>query len=131
MSAPIQAKRVLTTQEYRDWEKTITNNLQASAVQGRRERLGNGNYGDVKPCGEGVSELRFKLHGGLRMYFAETDGGKTAYLLYGGDKGKKQQDDIDEAKRIWSALKAKIAAAQKAQAQPPANEKKILKGGKK
>lgn len=124
MNAPVQEKRVHTTQEYRDWEVTITNQLQASAIQARRTRLINGNYGDVKPCGEGVSELRFQLHGGLRMYIAETDGGKTAFLLYGGDKSKKQQDDIDEAKRIWSALKAKIAAAQKAQAQPPAKDKK-------
>ena len=38
-------------------------------VQARIERLASGNPGDVKPVGEGVSELRVDYGPGYRVYY--------------------------------------------------------------
>lgn len=60
--------------------------LQARArVQVRIERLAAGNPGDVKPVGEGVSELRIDHGPGYRVYFTKR-GSQVVILLAGGDK---------------------------------------------
>jgi putative addiction module killer protein len=59
------------------------------------ERLKAGNPGDVKPVGEGVSELRINYGPGYRVYFKRI-GQKVIILLAGGDK-KTQTKDIKTA----------------------------------
>lgn len=61
----------------------------------RMRRLSLGNPGDVKPVGEGVSELRVDYGPGYRMYFMKF-GEKIILLLVGGDKST-QQKDIQKA----------------------------------
>ena len=51
----------------------------------RIERLAAGNPGDVKPVGEGVSELRIDYGPGYRVYYKEK-GRSVVILLAGGDK---------------------------------------------
>lgn len=58
----------------------------------------HGNPGDVKPVGEGVSEMRIKYRPGYRVYYQQR-GKKIAILLCGGDKST-QEDDIQKAKQI-------------------------------
>jgi putative addiction module killer protein len=66
--------------------------LQARArVQIRIERLAAGNAGDVKPVGEGVSELRIEYGPGYRVYFKQ-DGAALVILLAGGDKSTQSRD---------------------------------------
>lgn len=73
--------------------------LQARArVQIRIERLAAGNAGDVKPVGEGVSELRIEYGPGYRVYFKQ-DGAALIILLAGGDKST-QSRDIKMALRL-------------------------------
>ena len=60
------------------------------------------NYGDVKPVGENVSELRFHFGPGYRIYFTERLG-IIFFLLAGGTK-KTQQDDIRLAKLIAAQI---------------------------
>ncbi len=73
--------------------------LQARArVQIRIERLAMGNAGDVKPVGEGVSELRIEYGPGYRVYFKQ-DGAALVILLAGGDKST-QSSDIKIALRL-------------------------------
>ena len=62
-------------------------------------RLEQGNYGDFKPVGEGVNELRFFFGAGFRVYFAE-DGDTLVVLLCGGDKDS-QSRDIQQAQAYW------------------------------
>ena len=64
----------------------------------RIKRLAEGNPGDVKPTGEGVSEMRIDYGPGYRVYYKET-GREIIILLYGGDKCT-QEADIEEAKKI-------------------------------
>ncbi len=64
----------------------------------RIERLVAGNPGDVKPVGEGVSELRIDYGPGYRVYYKK-QGQKVVILLAGGDKST-QAKDIKTALRL-------------------------------
>ena len=67
-------------------------------IQVRIERLAAGNPGDVKPAGEGVSELRIDYGPGYRVYFKRR-GRELIILLAGGDKTS-QAKDIKKAQRL-------------------------------
>jgi len=67
-------------------------------IQARIERLAAGNPGDVKPAGEGVSELRIDYGPGYRVYFKKR-GRKVIILLAGGGKGS-QARDIRKAQQL-------------------------------
>jgi putative addiction module killer protein len=57
-----------------------------------------GNPGDVKPAGEGISELRIHHGAGYRVYFVQR-GTRLILLLCGGDKAT-QHKDVATAKRL-------------------------------
>ena len=57
----------------------------------RIRRLSLGNAGDLKPVGEGVSELRVNFGPGYRIYFVQR-GCEFVVLLAGGDKSTQEQD---------------------------------------
>jgi putative addiction module killer protein len=61
-----------------------------------------GNPGDVKPVGEGVSEMRVPHGPGYRVYFKQT-AKAVILLLCGGDKST-QEKDIKRAKEIAAEL---------------------------
>lgn len=64
----------------------------------RLVRLANGNEGDVKPVGEGISEMRIDYGPGYRVYFKRR-GTSLVLLLCGGIKHS-QDKDIKRAKRL-------------------------------
>lgn len=68
----------------------------------RIERLASGNPGDVRPVGEGVSELRIDYGPGYRVYYLQR-GREVVILLAGGDK-RTQSRDIKTALRLASNL---------------------------
>ena len=68
----------------------------------RIRRLSLGNPGDVKPVGEGVSELRVNHGPGYRIYFVQR-GDEVVVLHAGGDKAS-QDRDIREAKALAHEL---------------------------
>ena len=61
-----------------------------------------GKPGDVKPVGEGVSEMRLTYGPGYRVYYKQT-GKKIILILCGGDKST-QENDIKRAKEIAAQL---------------------------
>ncbi len=65
-------------------------------------RLQSGLLGDVKPVGEGVSELRIDYGPGYRLYFVRR-GTDVVILLCGGDK-RTQERDIIRAKTLAAEL---------------------------
>ena len=69
-----------------------------ATFQARIERLAAGNPGDVKPVGDGVSELRIDYGPGYRVYFTRR-GNEVVILLAGVDKST-QDTDIKTAKGL-------------------------------
>lgn len=76
----------------------------------RIERLADGNPGDVKPVGEGISEMRIDYGPGYRVYFKKI--GQKIVLLAGCDK-KSQSKDVKIALRLSLNLQEKIMAKTK------------------
>lgn len=70
--------------------------------QARIECLTHGNRGDVKPVGEGVSEMRIDYGPGYRVYFKKI-GNVVIVLLAGGSK-KSQTRDIKTALQLAKNL---------------------------
>ncbi len=86
------------TDTYVQWLDGLRDIHARARVLARVERLATGNPGDVKPVGEGVSELRIDYGPGYRVYF--TMRGRTLIiLLVGGDK-RTQTTDIKTALRL-------------------------------
>ncbi|MFP3701818.1 type II toxin-antitoxin system RelE/ParE family toxin, partial [Burkholderia sp. SIMBA_013] len=67
------------------------------------EKAARGLLGDVKPVGEGVSEMREFFGPGWRMYYVER-GNVLIVMLGGGTKGT-QSRDIKQAKELARALR--------------------------
>ncbi len=84
---------------FTDWLYGLRDIMGRKRILARLARLGQGNYGDCEPVGEGISELRMFFGPGYRVYFGE-DESNIVVLLCGGDKGSQKQD-IKEAKAYW------------------------------
>ena len=91
------------TTEFDKWFRKL-NDLKAKAkILFRIQKLENDeHFGDCKPIGNGIQEMRVNFAKGYRVYFKEKDG-KIILLLIGGDKSN-QQKDIQKAKEIWNKL---------------------------
>ncbi len=85
------------TVRFSDWLEALRDKVALAKIQARILRLRKGNPGDVKPVGEGVSEMRIDHGPGYRVYFIR-QGSKLIILLAGGDKDS-------QAKDIRTALK--------------------------
>ncbi len=84
------------TQQFIKWLDNLKDSETIARIDIRLQRMRVGNFGDVKPVGEGISELRINYGAGYRVYFKQTD--KTIVLLLcGGDKST-QSKDIAAAK---------------------------------
>ena len=86
------------TKKYAQWLDGLSDIKARARIQARVERLAAGNAGDVKPVGEGVSELRIDYGPGYRIYFTKR-GRELVILLAGGDKST-QTGDIKTALRL-------------------------------
>lgn len=94
--------RVRQTATFADWFAALRDNRVKNRIAARIVRIEAGNFGDCKPVGEGVSELRIDVGPGYRVYFTQADG-ELVILLCGGDKGS-QQRDIAMAKAMARSL---------------------------
>ena len=90
--------RIVQTVSYQCWERRMRDDRGRAAIAARISRLAFGLTGDVKPVGEGVSELRIQHGPGYRIYFVRR-GNEIIILLCGGDKSS-QSRDIESAKAM-------------------------------
>lgn len=89
---------VVQTDEFETWLKKLKDVRSKARILRRLDRLAQGNPGDVRPIGKGLSELRLAVGPGYRIYYAQ-DGDERILLLCGGDKST-QQKDIDRAHEL-------------------------------
>ncbi len=90
------------TEVYASWFRALRDRTAKARIDIRIRRLSLGNAGDVRPVGEGVSELRIDYAQGYRVYFLQ-QGQTVIMLLAGGDKRSQARDikrAIELAKRI-------------------------------
>lgn len=93
---------VRQTATYSAWFDRLRDQAAKVRIDIRIRRLSLGNPGDVKPVGEGVSELRVNCGPGYRIYYVQR-GEEFVVLLAGGDKSTQEQD-IREAKDLAREL---------------------------
>jgi putative addiction module killer protein len=86
------------------WLDELKDQRAVARVLARLARVRQGNLGDCKPVGEGVSELRVDYGPGYRVYFGQTVR-TLVVLLCAGDK-RTQGRDIRLAKLYWHEFKA-------------------------
>jgi putative addiction module killer protein len=86
------------TETFAQWLDGLRDIHARARVQVRIERLAAGNPGDVKPVGEGVSELRIDYGSGYRVYFKKI--GCTVIILLAGGNKRTQAADIKTTLRL-------------------------------
>jgi putative addiction module killer protein len=86
------------TERFKTWLRNINDRVTQAVINARIRRVSSGNFGDCKPVGDSVSELRIDYGPGFRVYFTR-QGQDIIILLCGGDKST-QSRDIAAAKRI-------------------------------
>lgn len=89
---------VLATQEFDGWLRRLKDRQGRLRILSRLDRLASGNFGDIKPVGAGVMELRLTFGPGYRIHLARR-GNQIVLLLCGGDKSS-QVDDIIRARQL-------------------------------
>ena len=101
---------VVRTDEFEMWLENLNDLRGKSRIIRRIDRLANGNPGDARPIGKGLSELRLDVGPGYRVYYLQ-DADTLVLLLCGGDKST-QQKDIEKAHELaeeWRADRQKEA----------------------
>ncbi|AEF85205.1 probable addiction module killer protein [Treponema primitia ZAS-2] len=94
--------KVRHTRTYRLWFSNLGDLKARSRIDMRIKQLALGNPGDVKPVGEGISEIRIDYGPGYRIYYKDI-GNEIVVLLCGGNKST-QTEDIINAKKIVKEL---------------------------
>lgn len=85
-----------------EWFDNLRDSRARTRIIARLDRMEMGNFGDVRPVGGGVNELRIHYGPGYRLYFVRR-GPTVVILLCGGDK-KTQHADIAKAKILAGML---------------------------
>jgi putative addiction module killer protein len=85
------------------WRDGLRDRLAVAKIASRILGLKRGHWGDVKPVGGGVSELRIHTGPGYRIYLTRR-GADWIVLLCGGDKDS-QARDIATAKSMASEFR--------------------------
>jgi putative addiction module killer protein len=91
------------TAEFDKWLRKLKDLRAKAKILFRIQRMeSDEHFGDCKPVGEGIKELRINYAKEYRVYFKEKNG-RIIILLIGGDKST-QQKDIEKAKGILKKL---------------------------
>lgn len=98
MNYSSQVIEVRRTAVFDDWLTRLRDATARAQIVARLRRLSHGNFGDTKPIGDGLSELRIHSGPGYRLYFVRR-GSEIIVLLCGGDKSS-QSRDIAKAKEL-------------------------------
>ena len=91
---------IFQSEAFSEWLSGLKNQQARMRIHVRLDRVKFGNFGDVAPIGEGLSELRIHYGPGYRLYYIQRE--NLVVMLCGGDKSS-QNRDIKKAKTIAMA----------------------------
>ncbi|HHE32658.1 MAG TPA: type II toxin-antitoxin system RelE/ParE family toxin [Chlorobaculum parvum] len=94
---------IKATAGFERWLKTLKNIQARAKIIARIKSAEKGNFGDCKPIGEGVSEMRIHTRSGYRVYFMQHK--LTVYILLVGGNKATQQKDISRAKELAQEIR--------------------------
>jgi putative addiction module killer protein len=80
------------------WLNGLKDSRGAAKIKSRLIQMEGGSFGDVKACGEGVSESRIHYGPGYRIYFVQR--GAVLVVVLGGGTKRTQSKDIATAKQM-------------------------------
>lgn len=89
---------IVESDTFKRWVRRLRDHSAVAKINARLRKVSIGNFGDTRPIGDGISEMRIHYGPGYRIYFIR-EGSTVVVLLCGGDKGS-QQRDIEHAKRL-------------------------------
>lgn len=89
---------VVYTEAFERWLKILRDLRAKVSILSRLERIEDGNFGDHKSVGGGVSELRVNVGQGYRVYYTVRRA-TVVVLLCGGTKSS-QRRDIERARHV-------------------------------
>ena len=101
-------KTILTTETFDRWYARLRDNYAKRRIQMRIDRAEDGNFGDCKPVGQGISEMRINVGPGYRVYFAQRGEGLELVILLAGGNKSTQAQDIKTALQLVRELKGDI-----------------------
>ena len=93
---------VETLPAFDDWIAQLGDVTGRRAIRARLVRMESGLFGDCKPVGGGVLELRVDVGPGYRVYIVRS-GARLIVVLCGGDKST-QVRDIKRARKLADEL---------------------------
>ncbi|WP_339757790.1 type II toxin-antitoxin system RelE/ParE family toxin [uncultured Hoeflea sp.] len=91
---------VRQTEVFAKWLAKLRDKEAKARILVRIRRMTLGNPGDIKPVGQGVSEMRVDYGPGYRIYVAMRNE-RLVILLCGGNKSRQQAD----IKTAWKLAK--------------------------
>ena len=97
--------KLVRSSDFDAWLSALLDDRAKARILARLKSAELGNLGDCQAGGNGISEMRVHCGVGYRVYFVRD--GATVYLLLTGGERSSQQRDIERAKEIARALKAR------------------------
>jgi putative addiction module killer protein len=85
------------TDIFEKWFRKIKDGKTRHLINIYISRLSQGNFGDSKPIGKGLSELRINYEKGFRLYYKNKNN-IIIILLCGGDKSTQKEDILIDHK---------------------------------
>lgn len=105
---------------YEEWESSLPG-VMAARITKYVKRMEKGNFGNSKPVGSGVTELKIDFGPGFRVYYGRD--GDTLVILLGGGSKKRQSRDVADAIERWRIYKKRKREANR-QSKTTQNAKK-------
>ena len=93
---------VIKSATFLNWLKGLRDRNARARIAVRIDRIEEGNFGDHRSVGGGVSEIRVNVGQGYRIYYTIRNR-TVVILLCGGDKSS-QRRDISRARQMESEL---------------------------
>lgn len=94
-------RTIVESADFGRWLSKVRDPRATARIVVAVRRLALGNFGNAKPLGQGLHELRIDYGPGYRVYFT-TRGDRLILLAQGGDKSR-QKSDIVRARELAAA----------------------------